>query len=212
MSREETVSQNSLCESVTKVINPCVYFLTNFTFAQSVHPVEPATPALSEYLLLPHHRRLRVIHVLPNEELHKSVVESKLRMSRSSLSEEYWFTRWNKPLKLGNCNCSFRRSQRFSVLPYETSNVSQRNLSQYFIPPTKIINLETFVERLIQETLFEAFQEYLMKATKRRTKCDKSTGGVSNLAFVQEDDGVILRRQIKKNCLHTKTALKKVRK
>ncbi|KAB0801187.1 hypothetical protein PPYR_05541 [Photinus pyralis] len=209
MSREETVSQNSLCESVTKVINPCVYFLTNFTFAQSVHPVEPATPALSEYLLLPHHRRLRVIHVLPNEELHKSVVESKLRMSRSSLSEEYWFTRWNKPLKLGNCNCSFRRSQRFSVLPYETSNVSQRNLSQYFIPPTKIINLETFVERLIQETLFEAFQEYLMKATKRRTKCDKSTGGVSNLAFVQEDDGVILRRQIKKNCLHTKTALKK---
>ncbi|KAK5639123.1 hypothetical protein RI129_011615 [Pyrocoelia pectoralis] len=223
MNREEAVSQNSLCESITKIINPCVYFLSNFTFAHSIHPVEPATPEFSEYLLLPHHRRLRIIHVLPNTnlngELKKTIVENKLRTSRSSLSEEYWFTRWNKPLKLGNCNCSFRRSQRFSVLSnqclplnvYEPPNVSHKNLSQYILPPTKIINMETFVERLIQETLFEAFQEYVMKAMKR----NKNMDGIQNYAFVNEEDelkDVILRRQNKsvtKNCLHNKTAIKK---
>ncbi|KAF5293318.1 hypothetical protein FQR65_LT10983 [Abscondita terminalis] len=231
MNYENSSTRSSLCESTAKVLSPCVSFLRNFTCGQSVHPLEPAAPQFSEYLLLPHHRRLRIIHILPNttiKNIHRPLSDSKIRSSRSSLSEEYWFTRWNKPLKLGNCNCSFRRSQRFSSLSHQRLSLSvyrpvsviandTNNLSQYNIPPTKIVNLETFVERLIQETLFEVFQEYFMKTA---TNLNNQNDGLCNYAFSSCDelDGVMLRKpkeiQIDnglstKNCSHKKSGAKK---
>ncbi|KAK4871584.1 hypothetical protein RN001_015708 [Aquatica leii] len=226
MNHEDSSNRNSSCESAAKVLSLCVSF---FTCSRSVHPLEPAAPQFSEYLLLPHHRRLRIIHILPNtvlKDVPRPVSDAKVRTSHSSLSEEYWFTRWNKPLKLGNCNCSFRRSQRFSALSNQRLSLSiyrplstiTNNTSQYNIPPTKIVNLETFVERLIQETLFEVFQEYFMKTN---INLKKKNHGVSNYGFSHGDDefdGVILRKPkdtfvengtATKSCTHNKSETKK---
>lgn len=220
----------NLCETASKIVQPCIGFLSNFTFGHPIHPLEPVAPQFSEYLVLNRRRRLRIIHVKPNftikEEHRSSNLESKIRTSRSSLSEEYWFTRWNRPLKLGNCNCSFRRSQRFSALSDQRlplsvynptnnipkpnsicmSDICNSNLSNYDIPPIKIVNVETFVERLIQDTLFEAFQEFFMKESlqKDSVNCNVATSGVTNFGFIKSEnefrdefDGVILRHPLK---------------
>ncbi|KAF5274523.1 hypothetical protein FQA39_LY07135 [Lamprigera yunnana] len=220
MNREDSTNYNSLCESTVKMLRPCVSFLTNFTCGHSIHPLEPASPQFSEYLILPHCRRLRIIHILPNTTLKNSINDVKLCTSRSSLSGEYWFTRWNKPLKLGNCNCSFRRSQRFSALSLSTYSPLSISLninskSPYNIPPTKIVNLEIFVERLIQETLLEVFQ--VMK-TSTNIYANIRNDGISNCDFnYREVDAAVLRKPEKlsfekkvsvKTCLHIKSGLK----
>lgn len=53
------------------------------------------------------------------------------------------------------------------------------------LPPTKIKNVETFVERLIQDTFFEAFQEYYILKNKNET-------GKTNLAYETTEDDVII--------------------
>lgn len=59
------------------------------------------------------------------------------------------------------------------------------------LPSTKIKNVETFIERLIQDTFFEAFQEYYILK-------NNETGKI-NLAYETTEDDVIvtLRRKFK---------------
>lgn len=61
------------------------------------------------------------------------------------------------------------------------------------VVPTKIKNVETFVERIIQETFFEAFYEYYILRKKE--------SGTINLSYEQsEDDEVVtLRKKVKQN-------------
>lgn len=64
------------------------------------------------------------------------------------------------------------------------------------VPPTKIKNVETFVERIIQETFFEAFYEYYM--------LKKKDSGTMNPAYdtTDEDEEVVtLRKKVKQNGL-----------
>lgn len=148
------------CGCAVKIAQPCRGFFRYFTLNHPIHPTEPTAPDHSEFISLGSKLHVRVIHVKPR---HDTVFNFNTK--RLSLSEEYWFTRWNKPLKTGICNCSFRRSLRYSAI----LDVKENSLSNYDVPPTRITNVETFVERLVQETLFGAFQEYLIKSTPKQT-------------------------------------------
>lgn len=61
------------------------------------------------------------------------------------------------------------------------------------VPPTKIKNVETFVERIIQETFLEAFYEFYM--------IKKKESGAINFSYetTEDDEVVTLRRKINQN-------------
>lgn len=68
------------------------------------------------------------------------------------------------------------------------------------LPPTKITNLATFVERLIQDTFFEAFHEYYMSQTKTLNR-NKDMCQI-NLGYeVTDEENIVvtLRRKLKFN-------------
>lgn len=170
-----------------------------FNVGHQIYPLEPIASKDCEFIVIDSKVRIRVIHISP-ENLRRSLINANnidfnIHSKRNSLSEEYWFTKWNKPLKIGTCNCSFRRSLRLSVISNQpTSQNNDKRLSKCSLDstPTKIINVETFVERLIQETFFEAFQEYYMQSLKK--------SGNVNLAYEpsEEDDVVVtLRKKFK---------------
>lgn len=82
-------------------------------------------------------------------------------------------------------------------------------MSTFDVISKRIVNVETFVERIIQETIFEAFQEYYI--------LQNQTKGIDNLGFqkVENDvDEVILRKPkfiISKQprlCVHKKSTQK----
>lgn len=58
------------------------------------------------------------------------------------------------------------------------------------ITPTKIKNIDTFVERLIQETISEAFHEYYMLR-------NKGVGAINFAYESTENDEVVLRKKLK---------------
>lgn len=102
------------CVCFPKVVDSWEQLLSVCTIKQPVYPLDPIAPEHSEFFLIDSRIRIRVIHVgpentqkIPNLDIHQN-------SKRSSLSEEYWFTKWNKPLKIGICSCSFRRSFRLS--------------------------------------------------------------------------------------------------
>jgi len=172
-----------------------------------IHPSQPILLEHSEFITVKGNK-LRIIHVkpenvkLPIKSTHLEAAEKRLSLSRNSLTEEYWFTRWNKPLRSNPCNCSFRKSGRFSRV-----SIKEVNEPKHVV----IHNVETFVERLIQETVFEAFQEYFICSSKPKEKdkieqiknkqnknLNKAGCGHENLAFTDEVDSVMLRNKITK--------------
>lgn len=61
------------------------------------------------------------------------------------------------------------------------------------MPPRRITNVATFVERIVQDTFYEAFQEYYIIKNKKL-----NSGGTLNLAYVKNEDDdceVILRKK-----------------
>lgn len=148
------------CGCAVKIAQPCRGFFRYFTLNHPIHPTEPTAPDHSEFVSLGSNIHVRVIHVKPRND-----TVFNCNAKRLSLSEEYWFTRWNKPLKTGICNCSFRRSLRYSAI----LDVKENRLSNFDVPATRITNVETFVERLVQETLFGAFQEYIVKSSPKQS-------------------------------------------
>lgn len=187
--------ENSTNGCIPKILNPFRNILTLFNGHQ-IHPLEPIGAKDCEFIVINSKIHIRVLHLNP-ENLRQSFVlnlnNTELYTSkRNSLSEEYWFTKWNKSLKIGNCNCSFRRSMRYSVISHQPQK-SESIKSNFDLPPTKIVNVETFVERLIQETFFEAFQEYYMLANNQNL-------GSINLAYEStEDDCLVTLRKKNKN-------------
>lgn len=195
MALEGTSRPVLCCGCVQKLTGPCRGILRYFTLGHPIHPVQQTAPSHSEFISLRPKVRIRVIHVKPDDQtvLKEEYPCFSFNAKRLSLSEEYWFTRWNKPLKTGICNCSFRRSLRYSTI-LDTKNNSNR-LSNFDIPPTRITNVDTFVERLVQETLFEALQEYVMNKNVKFNP-NNVKQGVSNTSYeVSEDDidGIFLR-------------------
>ena len=79
------------------------------------------------------------------------------------------------------------------------------SISSFDAVPKRIVNVETFVERIIQETIFEAFQEYCVLRSQGK--------GVVNLGYQKiDDEDVVLRKKplpvskqpTKTHCLHKK--------
>lgn len=179
---------------VMSMFSPCLTLLTNLRNRNNIYPLQPILPENSEILKICSKVRIRIIHVKP-EKKYLSRQNFKRHSTldrgnpiRTSLSEEYWFTRCNKPLRLNSCNCSFRRSQRLSNnfneivnAPINTNNVKVT---------VKIVNTETYIERLIQETFLQAFQEYFVSNVKR-----EETGVHSN--STEDINGVQLRHKHK---------------
>lgn len=115
---EDSFSQVNGC--IPKVINSWKQFLSML----SNHRIHPAVPLASkefEFIVIESKIQIHVIHLHPGNN-RRSQLSKRLSFDvnnyskRNSLSEEYWFMKWNKPLKIGNCNCSFRKSLRYSVI------------------------------------------------------------------------------------------------
>lgn len=203
----EEVDAGSSIASV--ILHPFVKCISLLNFGYAIHPTEPIHLANSEFITVQDGYKIRILHLQPDdgcgdlEEIKRGFersscvrksIEKRLSM-RNSMTEEYWFTRWNKPLQAGNrCSCSFRRSQRYSKLTEEAPKAIGNNVLES--PPTKIKNLETFVERLLQETLLEAYQELYITnsktAVEAKTDAPKETQeyNYDNLGYVQSPDEI----------------------
>lgn len=111
-----------------------------------------------------------------SKQRHLSLVSNYSELS----SEEYWFTRWNKPLRMsGSCNCSFRKSWRNSLRDsrimlnqveekikndtnqiLDDSTLREEYVDQEDKLPSrsyKLLQIETFVEEVLQEVWNEVF-------------------------------------------------------
>lgn len=210
-----TIGNDNSC---LKHLHSCFCLKSLLTISQQVHPTNPSDSKHSEFLVIDNKKTLRIIHVKPEAQISRITydnIEKRLSMSRHSLTEEYWFTRWSKPLRAGSCNCSFRRSQRYSRLSNQfgcmsfsqlktnrpNSHVEISNLENMNIAVTKITNIDTFVERLVQETYFEALREFLIQS---EPEIMTSTKGYDNLAYkVDNFDDVMLRNKLQAAMLHT---------
>lgn len=171
-----------------------------------MHPTASHPFADSHFIQLSSHRRIRVVHInantrkprgwcvngagphvetmgLPSEGCHYNSKHrnSSLISNDSELSsEEYWFTRWNRPLRMeDSCNCSFRKSWRNSlrdsrVLLNEVQEDSRDNADHMLCSLTpcekyvvkegvlpsrshKLLQIENFVEEVLKEVWNEVF-------------------------------------------------------
>ncbi|XP_021915595.1 uncharacterized protein LOC110827837 isoform X2 [Zootermopsis nevadensis] len=179
---------------VLQVIRPCIGWMHR---QRQVHPVPSSPFADSQFIQLSLHRKIRVVHIdaskhnsngwyangtgietmgHTSDQGHNS---SKHRNSELS-SEEYWFTRWNRPLRiLDPCSCSFRKSWRNSLgdsrlilnqtheeTNYRTSQMldsgmfCEKYVDQEDKMPSrrhKLLRIETYVEEVLQEVWSEVF-------------------------------------------------------
>lgn len=116
---EETLPESNGC--ISKVVDSWRSLLSTLSVGHRVYPSDPNAPKEHEFVVINSKIRIHVIHICPGN-IRKSllpqpvITDQNTNSKRCSLSEEYWFTKWNKPLKIGNCNCSFRRSLRYSAV------------------------------------------------------------------------------------------------
>lgn len=115
---EETLSQVDGC--IPKVMKSWRNFLSTLN-NHRIHPSEPLAPKEFEFIVIDSKIQIHVIHLYPGSnkrsQLSKRLSSDVNNYSkRNSLSNEYWFMKWNKPVKIGTCTCSFRRSLRYSVV------------------------------------------------------------------------------------------------
>lgn len=89
------------------------------------HQVHPTLIELSDalYIAIDGKKRIRVLHIVPDSDTSNSSgkanvvdqIDSGDRCSLDSSGEDYWFMRWNRPirrnLQRNSCSCSFRKSQ-----------------------------------------------------------------------------------------------------
>lgn len=116
---EETLPESNGC--ISKVVDSWRSLLSTLSIGHRIYPSDPSIPKEHEFIVINSKICIRVIHIYPGNTrkllLPQPIINDPNTISkRSSLSEEYWFTKWNKPLKIGSCNCSFRRSLRYSVI------------------------------------------------------------------------------------------------
>ncbi|XP_023725615.1 uncharacterized protein LOC111874381 isoform X2 [Cryptotermes secundus] len=191
---------------VLQVIRPCAGWIPCLQRRRQVHPAASSPFAGREFIHLSSHRRIRVVHIgvnecnssglcvngagthmeimgLPSEGCHYTSKQRHLSLvsNCSELSsEEYWFTRWNKPLRMSDsCNCSFRKSWRNSlrdsrIMLNQVEERIKNDTSQILDDSTlreecvdqedklssrsyKLLQIESFVEEVLQEVWNEVF-------------------------------------------------------
>lgn len=182
MSYPEEFTSTERTSGYFSVLQTYVNLLPCFKLGRAVHPSEPVAPEYSEFLEISSRRRIRVIHIKPE----KAVKENANRRSFRLSTEEYWFTRWNRPMRNVACNCSFRRSQRFSK--YSVSSFRQSATTS----KEKTFVVENYADKLICDILVAAFKEYTVNIEQQRINdlCNKKEG-IDNLAYkIHETDEV----------------------
>ena len=199
-----------------KIFRPCMYFIPHCNVQNQIYPSENGDYKLGydEYVTVGRNKTLRVIHMKPidaKQAFYKHA-EQRQSLSGQSLAEEYWFMRWSRPLRLDRCQCSFRKSDRFSKLSdsilsdngiqlksdvcrvsVALCHSSKNKLSHFDIPSMEIMNIEKFAEGLMQEIFFKAIQEVILTNAK-----ENIIGGIINFGFndsKHDIDGVILRQK-----------------
>ncbi|KAJ9595693.1 hypothetical protein L9F63_013106 [Diploptera punctata] len=195
---------------MSRAVRPCITWIPCLQRWRQVHPATSTsnTHVGDKFIHLGSHRRIRVIHIESNKHKVNSwyvvgkdddlenmgyksegLNVSNKRKSLSLLSnyselssEEYWFTRWNKPLKAADpCNCSFRKSWRNSMgdsqilvnqpkvisdvnqdLHYEqfSQNISSKVQNRYLL-------IETFAERMLEGIWNEVFNCFSESESKK---------------------------------------------
>lgn len=132
MTAKEDVQSADGC--FPKIANSYRTFLSSLSIRHPIHPLAPIAPVSSEFIVIDSQIHLRVIHLSPDGVRQtitndpRTLYSTNTNSIRNSLSEEYWFTKWNKSLKIGNnCSCSFRRSIRFSQI---SNNKSSNNCNR----------------------------------------------------------------------------------
>lgn len=189
MNRERTNLNENTNRCVTNFLHPCLRLLPDLSNRNRVYPMEKDAPKNSEFFYLQSKSTIRTIHIKPEK---KQIVKrhstfDRRNPFRSSLSEEYWFTKCDKPLQHGSCHCSFRNSQRVSKMSSDIINLQMNNCKVRI--SVKIVNIETYIERLMQETFLQAFQEYfILKGSDKKN-------GLDNLGYLKDFNDVVLRRK-----------------
>lgn len=191
---------------VLQVLRSCVGWIPCLQRRRQVHPAASHPFADTHFIQLSSHRRIRVVHIsantpkssdwcmngvgqrveamrIPSEGCHYNSKHRNLSLisNDSELSsEEYWFTRWNRPLRMeDSCNCSFRKSWRNSlgdsrVILNEMQEDPKDSTDQMFCSLTpcekyvgqegvlpsrsnKLLHIENFVEEVLKEVWNEVF-------------------------------------------------------
>lgn len=170
-------------------------FFSRLKTSAAVYPLEPIGPPNSEFFTIDPLRRIRVIRfpvphddkVFANEE-------------RCSWTEDYWFTRWTRPLtqhitnaqesltvsslqnasmNAARCGCSFRHSQR----EYSPSQHHRLALSS----PSPIADCERYIERLVSTSIAQVLRELAAKWAS----LNNNSSGVDNVGFVQGEESCL---------------------
>lgn len=205
MSCPELLAQNDGVQSYMSTAPAYSGILSCFKLGRSVHPLEPVAPEHSEFLDISSRRRIRIIHIKPEDtgdkKLHKKPnKENTSRRSFRLSTEEYWFTRWNRPMRNTVCNCSFRRSQRFSKYYDRLSVTSNRQTitsissidnrnSTVIIGAGDSFKLENYADKLLCDILVAAFKEYSLINGQHSNNLDVANG-IVNLAYKSTEDEV----------------------
>lgn len=162
-------------------------FFSRLKTNAAVHPLEPIEPPNSEFFTIDPLRRIRVIR-FPVPQDDKALFANE---ERCSWTEDYWFTRWTRPLtqhitepsnaqesltNAARCGCSFRHSQREYFRSQQRSALSA--------PP--ITDCERYIERLVSTSIAQVLGELpsiwaIFNNNGRR--------GVDNVAFLQDGEG-----------------------
>lgn len=130
---EETLNETGGC--ISKIVGSWRSLFSPLNIGHKIYPVDPSVPKDCEFVVIDSKIQIRVIHVCPNSVRKSQLIPQPIDINssskRNSLSEEYWFMRCNKMLRIGNCNCSFRRSMRHSVILNQPTaqNVDKRTES-----------------------------------------------------------------------------------
>lgn len=124
------------------------------------HRIHPSTlePTNGLYVVINAKKRLRIIHILPDSDSALSKVKTNIpdqvdsgdRCSLDSSGGDYWFMRWNRPIRpnfqRNSCNCSFRRSQSRSKSDLRESKLENNNDSSILPTLAEATNFQNSVE------------------------------------------------------------------
>ncbi|PSN36741.1 hypothetical protein C0J52_23613 [Blattella germanica] len=201
----------------SRAARSCLVWIPCLQRWRQVHPTTTSTCMGTKFIQLSSQRRIRVIHIESNrhkanswymsgieedfgnmgykfDEFHVNNKRKSLSLlsNYSELSsEEYWFTRWNRPLKINDtCNCSFRKSWRNSLgdsqvldnQPLHAHNLKQESDNPPLYEkcviqkdnPQVASQIEPFVNKLLEEIWNDVFI-YLAKTESQNPSiaCDR---------------------------------------
>lgn len=220
---------------VLQVIRPCFCWLQR---QRQVHPAASSPSGDSQFVQLSSHRRIRVIHIdanrrkssgwhmngagmemlgLPSEQCHYSSIHKNLSLvsNYSELSsEDYWFTRWNRPLRISDpCSCSFRKSWgnllgdsrlKLNQTQEETNagtgqlldsvTLRENCVDEGKLPSRrhKLLQIETFVEEVLQEVWNEVFSCLSQIGHMAEDSCELKMKDMCQFISIQHNNGLEL--------------------